>query len=733
MLKSVYSGVGMSSGRKTGRQRGYTLIEMAIVISVLGVIIAAFIGAYGLYHKTKVQTTTISNANRVVNALGHYLVQNGRYPCPARMDVSRDDGAYGMETDCTDTSLAVGNCANGLCVEQGERQVNINQNPGMTTNIVPRVRRGAIPFRILGLPENIAEDGNKNRMYYAVTENLTRTNTYRKDAGGISVLNESDVSIVTPASSAHFVVFSVGDDRRAAVTRYGQQYRPCAAPGTANDAINCHTGPTSPHNLARYRVADHSTATGAAHYDDYLRYYASVETPLWRVTGATSNDIVDLIDVGAGGRIGVGVVTPTADMQVVGDVRTNTNVMARQVCDMSGGDCFMVDAIGGESNNPPTAALQCDNPAHPNYDPARPYVTGYRLGVAECGTGNESMRCPPGRLLRGVSAAGVLTCDAVTGCAPISVNMCQINGAWQQAFIPSGGTGQIHQTEVFGASFYRRYRCQNGAWALQSSHGSCSCTEVTNQVVDIACNTIFGGPAAGLTGVAKQTYSRQCPSGAETWGPIDSSACTCAPLSNLQETRTCQQAPFSYPSGFSCSAGLSPRVVRDWTCSAPKSGAYTAYSAVAGSDCCNCAAGVRSTQWVSCGTGFNGTKEQERFTACPGFTAWADTGNNNCTCNSSMIDTDTQACPDGQVGVIQRRRDWDCAATPAPAWGPWYVTSNNCGPVTYQWVPKVTGEGPYGMALPNTAGTTCSTPAQQAPCSYPATGGYTHYSACRCE
>lgn len=723
---------GNMNGQSIRRERGYTLIEMAIVISVLGMIVAAFVSAYALYHKNQIEITTLSNANRVVNALGHFLVQNGRYPCPARMDVARDDPAYGMETNCADTSLAVGNCANGLCIEQGERQVNTNPNPGAAVNITPRVRRGAVPFRILGLPESAAEDGNKVRMYYAVTENLTNTATYRKDAGGISVINADDVSLVTPNSSAHFVVFSVGNDRRGAVTRYGQMTRPCGDPAVQSDALNCSTSTVAPNQLARYRMADYSRSDNARHYDDYMRYYASVETPLWRVTGATSTDIVDLIDVGAGGRVGVGVSSPGAPVHVVGDVRTSEGLLARQICNPTGGDCFMVDAIGGDDANPPTAALQCNNPAHPDYDAAKPYVIGYAYGKAVCGTGNEPIRCPAGRILRGVAADGTLTCEAVTGCAPISVNMCQINGVWEQAFIPSGITGQIYQTDVFGASFRRTYRCTNGNWSLQSSSGSCNCTAVNNQVVNVACNSVFGGPAAGWSGTATRTFSRVCPSGAETYGPIDASGCACVNLAGSPENRTCQQSPFNYPAGYACPAGQSPKQYRDWTCTGAQSGTYTAYSAVPGSDCCTCAAGVRSTQDVPCGAGYTGTKQQERFTACPGYTAWTDTGVNNCACNTSLIETGTQACPDGQVGVIQRRRDWNCAASP-PAWGDWYTTSDNCGPVTYQWVPKTTGHGPYGIALSNTAGTTCSSAGAQAACSYPATGGYTHYDSCRCE
>jgi prepilin-type N-terminal cleavage/methylation domain-containing protein len=723
----------MTEYSQMARQRGYTLIEMAIVMSVLGVIIASFLGAYGLYYKNQIQMTSLSNANRVVNALGHFLIQNGRYPCPARMDVARDHPQYGMETDCTDTTLAVGNCANGLCIEQGERQVNINPNPGPAVNITPRVRRGAVPFRILGLPENAAEDGHNTRLYYAVTENLTRTNTYRKDGGGISVLNENDITLLSPNSSAHFVVFSVGADRRGGVTRYGQEYRPCDNPANAADALNCNTSTTAPHNFARYRMASHSTAAAAAHYDDYVRYYASVETPLWRATGATSTDIVDLVDVGAGGRIGVGVSSPVADVHVVGDVRTNDKILARQICNATGGDCFMSDAIGGNDTNLSTAALQCNNPAHPSYDASRPYVIGYAFGQAICGTGTEDLRCPQGQILRGVEANGTLICESVTGCAPISVNMCEIGGVWEQAFIPSGVTGQVHQTDVFGASFRRTYRCANGNWVQESTEGVCNCVPLENQVNHWgSCAQHFGGPSDGWTGQVTYTFSRSCPDGRETWGPVDTSTCQCVSQAGAPTERTCQQWPFNYPASYSCSGGLRPLMVSDWICTGPQSGYSTPWVSAPGSDCCACAGDSRSTTWIPCGFGYSGDREVETTITCAGTTTTTPTGNDTCVCNPSLIDTGTQACPDGQIGVILTRRDWNCAATP-PAWGNWYTTSDNCGPVTYQWKPKVTGEGPYGVALPNTAGTACATPGREAACSYPATGGYTHYSACRCE
>lgn len=722
-------------------QKGYTLIETAIVLTVVGMLIAAFASAYNLYYKQKAQSETVASVSRVVDALSHYLIQNGRYPCPARMDVSRDNPAYGMEGVCTDTSVSIGNCAGGICVERGQRAVNTNPNPGsppaMDAN--PRVRRGAVPFRTLGIPEETAEDGYKMRLYYAVTENLTNANTYRKDAGAISVVGRTGSSIVSPDHSAHFVVFSVGEDRRGAYTRQGAQYQACRAYNESLDARNC--GTTVALNTAEYMAVEHSPTGGTDHFDDFIKYYASVETPLWR-TAQNKIDIVDLAEIGAGGRVGINVNSPAdgVDFHVAGMVKVtpdlvdnNNALMTDKLCSQDSLYCISSDGVGGTDDNPATQLLQCNNPAHPQYDPTRPYIIGFSGGVARCGAGDDPIPCSNGGILRGFDAAGKPVCEVVTGCGGTEVDMCQVDGVWQRAFIPPGVTNQTHQTDVFGASLRRTYRCQSGNWTLISTTGSCSCTPVVNQITQVSCSSVLGGPTDGWTGFATRPFSRACPSGAETYGAVDTSGCNCVPREQIGN-RTCQQSPFNYPTGYACPAGQSPKQKRDWQCTSSKSGVYTAYSALEGSDCCACQAGVRSTRMVSCGPGFDGQQEQERFTTCSGngYSDWANTPNSTCACNATLMETGAVACPEGLVGTIQRRRNWNCAAEP-PAWGDWVVTVNDCGPPSYQWRPKTQAEGPYSSALPNTAGSTCNPPGQSAPCSFPASGGYNHYSQCRCE
>lgn len=729
------------NGHFKRNEKGYTLIETAIVLTVVGMLIAAFASAYNLYYKNKAQSETVANVSRVVDSLSHYLIQNGRYPCPARMDVSRDHPEYGMEGVCTDTSVAIGTCANGICIEEGQRAVNTNPNPGsppaMDNN--PRVRRGAIPFRSLGIPEDAAEDGYKTRLYYAVTENLTNANRYRKDGGAISVVNKTGASIISPEHTAHFVVFSVGEDRRGGYTRHGALYQPCRAQHESYDARNC--GTTNTQRAAEYMAIEHSPTGGTDHFDDFIKYYASVETPLWR-TAQNKIDIVDLAEIGAGGRIGINVNSPAdeVDFHIAGTVKVtpdlvdNTNaLMTDKLCGQDNLYCIAADAIGGGDDNPETQKLQCNNPGHPQYDPDRPYVVGFANGVAICGKGDDPVPCKNGGILRGFNASGEPQCEVVTGCAGIEVNMCQVDGVWQRAFIPPGVTNQTHQTDVFGASFRRTYRCQNGNWTQISTTGSCSCYPVENQPTEVSCSSVLGGPADGWTGTATRPFSRACPSGAETYGAVDTSNCVCVPREQVAN-RTCQQSPFNYPTGYSCPSGQSPKQKRDWVCTSTKTGTYTAYTALEGSDCCACEAGVRSTRWVSCGTGYNGQQEQERFTTCSGsgYSNWTNTANNTCECNSLLMETGAQACPEGQVGTIQRRREWNCSATP-PTWGDWVVTKNDCGPPSYQWRPKTQAEGPYGSPLPNTAGSNCSPPGQSAPCSFPASGGYNHYSQCRCE
>src|SRR5262245_18614068 len=142
--------------------RGYTLIELAIVLTVVGVMASSFMAAYRIYAVNQIRMATELHTSLVTSALGSFLIQNGRYPCPSRMTATRTNADYGVETECDSTCGNYPYAANpgpgtpgtmvgGLWFEQSPGVVDTDPTSAIV-NINPKVRHGAVPFRTLGIP-----------------------------------------------------------------------------------------------------------------------------------------------------------------------------------------------------------------------------------------------------------------------------------------------------------------------------------------------------------------------------------------------------------------------------------------------------------------------------------------------------------------------------------------------------------------------------------------------------
>jgi len=729
-------------------QRGYTLLEMAIVMAVVGILIAAFANAYNIYIKNAVQRTTVDNTNQVVNAIGHFLVQNGRYPCPARLTAGRDDPDYGMEGVCDSSDLAypaisVGECVNGICMEESDRTVNINPNPSAPVMVRPRVRRGAVPFRALSLPEDLAEDGYKQKLNYAVSENLAVANTYRKDGGAIDILDVNGVSAISPAASAHFVLFSSGEDGRGAYTRYGQLKRPCLNPAQALDAINCHTGSAMPDTRARYRVSSKATTDTSTHYDDHIKYYSSNETPLWRIANE-NGDITDLVDVGSGGRVAIGNNSPSRTLHVQGIVQVteNNNLEAFSLCNTSNNpsldDCFMANLIGGDE-----PVMEC---------PPGQVLSSISNGSVQCITPTGDVPCPEGEYMTGVNPDGTPKCTGVSGCPQITVQMCQIDGVYETAVIPPGLNGDTYDTIVSGISFRRHKRCNGSSWVDRNpaTSGICSCTPVESST-NVSCHSSGVMPGSGTvgnagatrcdlsgcwTGMATRPFTRTCPDGTETTGALDNSGCTCVPYTTSR-TRNCAQ--LGHPEGWQYT-GAAPRQESHWTCTGAQSGVWSGWTLVEGTDTCACAEKT-NTRTLTCrqyydslgqeGRGYTGTGvPQTQYVTCPGPVTgpWTNDGPINCTCNSAYFISGEDSCTPPKVGSITWRRYMDCATGQL---GPKEIVDELCSVPLYRWTQN--GQQiPGGGALPHKLGVECTTVNATSTCSIPQGSDYAHYP-CRCQ
>lgn len=118
------------------------------------------------------------------------------------------------------------------------------------------------------------------------------------------------------------------------------------------------------------------------------------------------------------------------------------------------------------------------------------------------------------------------------------------------------------------------------------------------------------------------------------------------------------------------------------------------------------ACSVPSPTWdyqnLSCASGSYGTISQSRFAtwSCPEawdapvqgeFSGWTTTSNTCNACPGPQSETDTLACPGGQIGAItqQRSRSFNCSGTGSwNGWSGWTIIGNSCAPACVAPLPE---------------------------------------------
>jgi prepilin-type N-terminal cleavage/methylation domain-containing protein len=101
--------------------KGFTLMELAVVLMLSG-IIATMVGPiFTFYTESKDAQATEQRVSTISKKLENFVSVNSRYPCPASLSLTRNENNYGHETNCEDTTLLPGQCANGICIEESQR------------------------------------------------------------------------------------------------------------------------------------------------------------------------------------------------------------------------------------------------------------------------------------------------------------------------------------------------------------------------------------------------------------------------------------------------------------------------------------------------------------------------------------------------------------------------------------------------------------------------------------
>lgn len=160
------------------RSSGFTLIEMAIVLVIAGLLLTVVIGmGNSLIAQSRISATK-TKQEAIKTAILSYIARNSRMPCPAVPTIAPGNPGYGVE------ATTPGNC-------DGVPEFGLGQ---------ARVVIGLVPWFTLGLSDEGGEDGYYNRFTYAVTSNSTNLNrnTIAGMLGNITIHTSTPIALGLP-------------------------------------------------------------------------------------------------------------------------------------------------------------------------------------------------------------------------------------------------------------------------------------------------------------------------------------------------------------------------------------------------------------------------------------------------------------------------------------------------------------------------------------------------------
>lgn len=231
--------------KKSPKPKGFTLIELAAVLTIGGVLMVAFGSMTMSYMRYSKETETRDKMERIQTALNQYVEINGKYPCPAVLTADEQDSDYSVESkdDCSADTPGTYR-VNGF---SGVDPINDDASDPAGRMMAPggskRVRIGALPVSALRLPAADIADGWQNKFFYAVTIGLTDRTTFNQAGGGIAITDSNSHHVQKPAGAAHYVLISFGENGKGAYTFHGKQRKACT--GGALEVRNCaHTSST---------------------------------------------------------------------------------------------------------------------------------------------------------------------------------------------------------------------------------------------------------------------------------------------------------------------------------------------------------------------------------------------------------------------------------------------------------------------------------------------------------
>jgi type II secretory pathway pseudopilin PulG len=318
------------------KNAGFSLIELAILLSIVGLLGVAILQQYETWTRAKISSNNEARKNLISNALTQFLTTYGRLPCPADPSVSPDAATAGYEVCSNSTPGIPGTyganpptlgCQGLVCRISGGRDTAADADTANDPVLI-----GSIPYAALGLSVQDAMDGWGNRMTYAISEYLTNADTtkgpYYGDDYGVIGLNQlvlnpathEELGIVgsvngTLGQNAFQLMFlSHGPDGKGTYNYNGKLVAACT--GAGRDIENCDGDATFLSADKGSNTGIYNTVPGANFFDDaFTVYKIRRDSDKW--SAASNNSMQNKTS----GNVGINNGAPSVPLDVGGAIR----------------------------------------------------------------------------------------------------------------------------------------------------------------------------------------------------------------------------------------------------------------------------------------------------------------------------------------------------------------------------------------------------------------------------
>lgn len=240
-------------------QQGFSLLELAIVTVIVSVIAASgLVVGEATIESTRVVATN-NRMDVIETALLAYRRANDRLPCPANLSLPNNNANYGVE------AANPGTCTGGT------PSASDSYSAGGDT-----VVEGAVPVRVLNLPDEFMYDGWGRRIVYAVWSPITGSKGFinygvESNCGSMTIRNSVGAA---RSNRGLYTLLSHGANGHAGYNISGQRVSTTIV--NVDEQINCHCNAAAAETgyLGTYVQRDYAEdpANPFNSFDDIVRF-----------------------------------------------------------------------------------------------------------------------------------------------------------------------------------------------------------------------------------------------------------------------------------------------------------------------------------------------------------------------------------------------------------------------------------------------------------------------------